>query len=279
MYYKNYCSVIQIHILSPEISCIQEYYHQSPVEQTGDQHCYYTLQFKVQANNAFYFKESSYNYISHKQTYLGELLNLELNRRGCHLHWCPFWSNWGRLHLLFEFSNLILYRPDSAPLPTQIPSPQGIEEQTSHHNGVYECKCPSLQYSKLSTDSKCILLNHIDTRKSEFKPKSKKQALEIWYWCLTCLWVKKERYCECCERKRSWFKIMDDIMWEALWVGCWIFGDIQFCGFAVGNWQFGLVWFLRKNWEFQEAECGSHAVSVSTLSWAEIEGLTFFNKR
>jgi hypothetical protein len=116
--------------------------------------------------------------MSYKRAYLSELLNFEVNRRRRRFHWCPFWSNRGRLHLLLELVDLILRRPDSPPLPTQIPSPQCVDEQTTHHDGVYERKCPSLQYSKLPTDSKRFLFNHIEPKEVRI-PRTKAKRSDI----------------------------------------------------------------------------------------------------
>lgn len=95
--------------------------------------------------------------ISRNATYLSKLLYFELNGWWWCFHRFPIWGDWGRFDLFLELINLILDSPYSPPLPPQIPCPQGIEEQTTQHNGVYESKCSSLQYPKLSTNSKCIL--------------------------------------------------------------------------------------------------------------------------
>jgi len=91
--------------------------------------------------------------------YLCELLNFEFNLWWWHFYWCTFCSDWCRFELFLELIDLILNSPHSPPLPPQISCPQGIQEQRSHHNWVYESKCSSLEYPKFSINSKCHILS------------------------------------------------------------------------------------------------------------------------
>lgn len=111
--------------------------------------------------------------------YLSELLDFGFNRRRrwrfC--RWGSFRCDCNRLDLFLELIDLILSCPDSTPLPTQIPSPQGVEEQATHHNGVNQGKCSPLQNPKLPINRKCILLEPITQYKTTKgkQTRSKKQ--------------------------------------------------------------------------------------------------------
>lgn len=96
--------------------------------------------------------------------YLSELLNFGFDRWWSRaFHRGTIRCNSNRLHLLLELINLILYSPNSTPLPTQITSPQCVHKQARHHKWMNESKCSSLQNPKFPSNSKCILHSNNNT--------------------------------------------------------------------------------------------------------------------